>query len=518
MKAKTSKLIARLRKQQPALILIPWVIIAQIFASRLPSLGSVVICAYFVFTLIYSRGYLSIIAGLCLGLISSLEYTKSAESFHSNQFIVAKVHSDSLRRPKLGQVKFKIRTQARLSNESASSLLDKSFICSAVNLPWRNVSRIKQGDLILIKANFSLFSERLWPWEYQASLLRRGIAGDCKVIYLAKLEGGQMSILASLRHQLLTSFRAANWDDELSGLILSLTLGVRDQISLDAERKFKDFGISHVLVLSGMQIGLLFYSMYRILRFISPKILVSTSSAAILNLIITATMVLLLVALTDFEASAMRAWIASVLMAISSINERKTNLFRGTFASLLVLVLIWPGCWAEAGVQLSFVALIGIALGSNIAENRISAYVLPCLFASLFSSFLAAVWFLEFSLASIISNFMLAPILGTFGCYMGLLALFFSLLDFKLAHEILFILRYCFDTIFEFCLFLHKATPAMLTLEPSMAYTFLIILISILLEISRRSTLVWIKEYNLFSVRSEFKVRKPQSSQRYGGI
>jgi predicted membrane metal-binding protein len=56
-------------------------------------------------------------------------------------------------------------------------------------------------------------------------------------------------------------------------------------------------------------------------------------------------------------------------MAFSVIFNRRQNIFIGLSWSLVILSLLYPLCIFEAGVQLSYGAILGVLLGSSYANR-----------------------------------------------------------------------------------------------------------------------------------------------------
>ena len=488
------KFIARLRRQQPALIILPSLILGQVLSSCL-GIGLVFFMLIVSVYAIYRQSAFSaILAGLAIGLISTLSIS-SGSMLNLQESVIAELAD--LRRPKHGLVSIRVE----VLSSSSSALIKKSFMCRAVNLPWKNVSSVEPGDRVILKANFRLFEDKLWPWEYAAGLKRRGVDGECRLLYLAKLQHAGNNFLQFQKKEIISSFKALAGDDEISALMLSLSLGLRDQLSLNTERVFKDFGISHVLVLSGMQIGLLYFFIYSLARISLRFMYVPVEIRKIACLSIAGIISLGLVAITNFEASALRAWIACLLFSLADLDERKTELFRGSLASLLVLCIFWPGCWAEAGIQLSFAAIFGIAFGQNLAEGKMQKLLLPCLLATVFSSAVAALWFSELSIMAIASNFILTPLFGVLGCYLGIFAIMAGFLPDSYALFVIIVTKFVMQQLFNLCLYLHAAVPEVIALGSYGFVLFATVLLILLFLCVHKQSSIWIKQYNLFTVR-----------------
>ena len=217
-------------------------------------------------------------------------------------------------------------------------------------------------------------------------------------------------------------------DGEMGGMILAMSIGARDTLSVGTEWAFKATGLAHLLVVSGFQVTVVHYVVSTLLRWVlgwawvfSP--LVPVSFLASLGGLGAS---LLFVAVAGVDGASVRAALAAIFTVVGASLERRRGLIGGIGASMLGLALLWPGSILEPGVQLTYAALWGIVFGRNICgengeSSRLATAVGVTVGVWLLSSLVSLAWFRTFSPLGLILNPLLAPLAGVIGCHGGIL-------------------------------------------------------------------------------------------------
>lgn len=154
-------------------------------------------------------------------------------------------------------------------------------------------------------------------------------------------------------------------------LLYASCLGEGGQLETWIIDLFKNTGLYHLLVVSGFHLGLLLILSHYItglLIHFYPRILFSLPKSTVKSIIgIGLTIFFLLVCETGKPL--IRSAIVAFCMAFSVIFNRRQNIFIGLSWSLVLLSLLYPLCIFEAGVQLSYGAILGVLLGSRYANR-----------------------------------------------------------------------------------------------------------------------------------------------------
>ena len=240
--------------------------------------------------------------------------------------------------------------------------------CRAVDLPWRNASRLEHGDTIAIRGELEHVSRSLNPFSWKAWLWRGGISAECKARFVSRALRVDRPIMARFREWVRHRVDEEVGDTRGGALLLSMSLGYHDVLSQPVEQAFKRLGLTHLLVVSGYQVSLVFgvvMALGRIIGCVLPPIrrlgLVVTSGAFALA----GAYVLCIGA----EMSAMRALIAAASLSAGLVVETGSRFAQRWGVALLIMLLVWPWCFFEIGVILTFSALMGIGFGATLKET-----------------------------------------------------------------------------------------------------------------------------------------------------
>ena len=219
-----------------------------------------------------------------------------------------------------------------------------------IKLTDKPYPRIEYGDKLSVSGNI----EKIAP-EMADSYAKDGIYGTAKfakINILAHNQGNHlMEMLVSFREKIVATFSKVLPSDE-SALLAGITLGEREGFSDDFKEKMSLSGTTHIVALSGYNISILALVITNILiAFISR-------SAAFY---MTSLVIILFVAMTGAEASAVRAAIMGILALLAQETQRQFSMRNAIIVAAFGMVLLNPRVLVfDLGFQLSFAALIGI--------------------------------------------------------------------------------------------------------------------------------------------------------------
>jgi competence protein ComEC len=213
--------------------------------------------------------------------------------------------------------------------------------------------------------------------------------------------------------------------DPSRSLIKAMILGDRQDVEDDTINNFSKAGIIHVLSVSGLHVGIVYFMIAWLLKrlvFLGPRV---RSIAALL-------VVWLYAGLTGFSPSALRSAGMITLFEFARMGRRGTPGLEVLAATALIHCMINPYTVFSAGAQLSYLAVAGIFLWNPLFNpilqkmNRVSRYFAGAIAISLSAQSLIIpillFWFGWFPLYFLIGNLFLLPIM-VFGFYLGLVIL-----------------------------------------------------------------------------------------------
>ncbi|MDO7885725.1 ComEC/Rec2 family competence protein [Hymenobacter cheonanensis] len=138
----------------------------------------------------------------------------------------------------------------------------------------------------------------------------------------------------------------------------ALVLGFKDDIDHDTRQAYANTGTTHIMAVSGLQVGLLFAALQWLLA------RVPLGGAVLRRRLLTAGLGLALIwsyaLLTGLSASVLRATVMFTLVIIGQAWERQSSLFNTLSAAAFGLLLWNPYLLCDVGFQLSFLAVLSI--------------------------------------------------------------------------------------------------------------------------------------------------------------
>ncbi|NML66306.1 ComEC family competence protein [Hymenobacter sp. RP-2-7] len=141
----------------------------------------------------------------------------------------------------------------------------------------------------------------------------------------------------------------------------ALVLGFKDDIDKGTRQAYADTGTTHIMAVSGLQVGLLFAA----LQWLLARVPLGGSVAR--RRLLTAGLGLGLIwsyaLLTGLSASVLRATVMFTLVIIGQAFERQSNSLNTLCAAAFLLLLYNPYLLCDVGFQLSFGAVLSIIYG-----------------------------------------------------------------------------------------------------------------------------------------------------------
>lgn len=137
-----------------------------------------------------------------------------------------------------------------------------------------------------------------------------------------------------------------------AGLVFAMIAGDKAGIDEDTQKSFRANTTAHVLAISGLHIGIIYLAISKLWRLKKKNVYTAVVVA----------LLLFYVMLSGFAASTIRAFIIVIFHLISTRFYRAFDLLNVSFAVLLILAVIKPLMIMDIGFQMSFLAIITIAV------------------------------------------------------------------------------------------------------------------------------------------------------------
>ena len=293
-------------------------------------------------------------------------------------------------RPRVTDIPGTGRTVARFRAsvlESMSSAQCPLADGATLQLSWYDPPPLRMSDQWLVEARLRQ------PWSYQNPggfdyerwLFGQGLHGTGYVRTAELISSGDAS--ADGYREFLTHSGARH-----KALILALSKGDADGISRSQWDVFRRTGTVHLMVVSGLHVGLVLTACYFVFRLAFGCLglfVTSERPAAVLALIAAA----VFVDATGLGVPALRAWLMAAVVLASMMLGRRTSVLATLAVSALVVLLFDPLAIHQAGFYLSFAAVAVLLVGSRlgvIGKHPVTALVMMQLVLYLFMAPLLA--------------------------------------------------------------------------------------------------------------------------------
>lgn len=237
----------------------------------------------------------------------------------------------------------------------------------------------------------------------------------------AKVESSKkvtlFSMAYALRKRMLSVIESGNLAQKEQSLAAALLLGWDEKVDAATLQSFSTAGVSHLLCVSGLHVGIIFmligYSLFFLER---------TKKSRKLKSILQLLLIWFFAMIAGFAPSVVRASTMLTLVTFSRLLNRKSNVYNNVAGAAWILLLINPFYILDVGFQLSFSAVLGIVsiqpflakLGRTKYKSVNYVWELACvsIAAQLATLPFTLYYFHQFPVHFLIANVLIIPFAG----------------------------------------------------------------------------------------------------------
>ena len=199
------------------------------------------------------------------------------------------------------------------------------------------------------------------------------------------------------------------------GVLKALVLGVRSDITPELYQQYINAGAVHILAISGLHIGIITYLLTLFISLVVPAHRKGVKIVLLLVFLLT------YAAITGFSASVLRAVVMFGGYSIAYLAESRRARYDSLLLSAFILLLCKPTFLFEVGFQLSYMAVLSIALFLPLGEkyrfeNRFLNFFWDIIKVSIAAQIgvlpLSLYYFHQFAGLFLVTNVLILPILG----------------------------------------------------------------------------------------------------------
>ncbi len=231
----------------------------------------------------------------------------------------------------------------------------RPFLVRIPNLPYS-----KPGETFSARVTLKpLKKDRYALSRYADGIFMEGI---CSGSFSVQSDGKSFYTIAAAIRSGLSDQLQKYVPHEYAGMASAITIGDRSGLSRSISNSFRNAGLSHVLVVSGMHLSAVSGLIYAVLR----RMFSFSRRTACVGAIVS---VLAFMVMTGGTPSVIRAGTAMLLVYIGGLFRRKSDALTSLGAAALILCIRNPYAAADIGLLLSFSATFGV-LWVSAAQRR----------------------------------------------------------------------------------------------------------------------------------------------------
>lgn len=164
-------------------------------------------------------------------------------------------------------------------------------------------------------------------------------------------------LLQKVKRWILYTLEKRIKDPIEKGLTEALLIGYKQDLDTSLQERYANTGVSHIIAISGMHLGLIFYLLELLIRNISGK-----QTTKYLSFVLVLPLLWLFSLLTGSSASVLRSVVVFTFLLAGNLLNKRRNSINSLLASGFVLLLINPNMVYDIGFQLSYAAVLSILI------------------------------------------------------------------------------------------------------------------------------------------------------------
>ena len=282
-------------------------------------------------------------------------------------------------------------------------------------------SKLLNGDRIVFKAEWQEIEAPKNPgqFNYKKYLAFNRIYYqsfiDKESWKLVKRDNANLFTLSnSWRNKFLYLIKKSGIKADQFSVASALTVGSKDLISKELKHSYSSAGAMHVLAVSGLHVGIIYWIIQSLLNVLLPlrRFIFFKAFMVLFFLWFYAF-------LSGLSPSVLRATTMLSFVVIGFSINRKSNVYNNLAASAFVLLMVNPYLIMQVGFQLSYLAVIGILFFQsriyqlinvkNLLVDKIWLITSVSIAAQLTTFPLSLLYFHQFPVYFIVSNLLVIP-------------------------------------------------------------------------------------------------------------
>jgi competence protein ComEC len=283
--------------------------------------------------------------------------------------------------------------------------------------------QINEGDLILTRKAISQIYKTHNPGEFDffsfsesnGMFYNLSFTHEDEFIVIGNQNSKVQMLISRIREKILFKLRFYIKNKDALGIAEAMLIGYKNDLSSSINQIYTDAGVSHVIAISGMHLGLIYMIVDIIFSWFFKK-----RQLHLISLLITLPALWIFSFITGASASVIRSAIMFSFIIIGNVTTKRSNTLNALFGAAFLMLAVNPDTITDIGFQLSFAAVLSIVLFYQkirtiiFTKNKILQYgwsfVALSIAAQIITTPLLLIYFQRFSTYSILNNIIVVPI------------------------------------------------------------------------------------------------------------
>jgi len=240
-------------------------------------------------------------------------------------------------------------------------------------------SKLVLGDEFVCKTNIRKINLPPSPYDfnYRNYLKHKQVFGRIKVENYLKT-GKKSNLIWTIRgyrSQVIAKVNQSILSKNTKGLLIAILLGDRDFLSKEIKTSFTNAGVVHLIAISGMHVGVLYFMLLSVLSFLNFY-----KKGNYIQVVIVLIFLWFFAVFSGLSSSVVRSVTMFSFISLARLHNRKGLLLEPIISSMLLLLIVHPAYLFDVGFQLSYSAVSSIVsfyplITQKIAfKNKIATY------------------------------------------------------------------------------------------------------------------------------------------------
>ena len=312
-------------------------------------------------------------------------------------------------------------------NKFTASVFEKNMCSWAYRgkcyIYTKSIEPFNEGDFLLSNSKLEIIKSLHNPgaFDFKKYCTLNGvfyttfIRGQGEYYKVGKSISAMNEKIIYIRSYILQKLRTYIHDPTIIGIAEAMFIGYKNDLDPSLNQTYSNAGVSHVITISGMHLGLIYIMLNLILTFFIKK-----KQMSIISMVITLPALWLFAFTTGASASVMRSVIMYSFIILSKPLSRQNNSMNALLGAALLMIVHDPNVIYDLGFQLSFGAVLSILIffapirNWVFAKNKLLAYgwsmIALTISAIIITTPLIIFHFQKFSTYSILNNLLIVPL------------------------------------------------------------------------------------------------------------